>query len=159
MLALSIVLSLYVFETTRTVATDVSYTVPIKITAHPEIVGQAYYALVASEDLKPAMKVWQTPDEDGVFQVDKANPDGAPPMTALDIQTTTIAVPKFEMRSPLLGRKISTEQPFQHIVIYTKHRYGCSYKFVGEGNWNQGQQIKIDLNSSIERARQMDAAQ
>ena len=153
---LSVALSLYVFETTKTVESDISYEVPVKIVPHPSIAGKGSYALVAKKDLSDAMRVWQTPDKDGVFQVQSANPDGAPPMIPLDIQAKSISVPRSEMRSPLLNRKISIEQPFDCMVVYTEHRYGCSYRMIMGRNLNTDQSIEIDLNSSIERSKQQD---
>ena len=157
-LVLSVALSLYVFETTKTVETDISYDVPVKIFPHPSIFGEVSYALVATKDLSNAMRAWQTPDKDGVFQVESANPDGAPPMIPLDVQANSISVPRFEMRSPLLNRKLSIKQPFDCLVVYTKHQYGCSYRTIMGGNLNTEQCIKIDVNSSIERSTQQDNA-
>ena len=151
---LSVILSLYSYETSTTVEIDRSYKIPVKLVPHPTIQADAFYSLVRTENLRDQLKKWQILDTCQDFTEDFPKPTNVRPMKLL---TNVISVQRTELRSPLLNRKLGTTKPYDCIVIHTKHEYDCSYRTVGEGNWNDGQKIFIDLNTAIERAKNRNA--
>ena len=64
---------------------------------------------------------------------------------------SVIVVPRTEIRSPLLGRKISTTRPYDQMVIHINHEDSSSFQFKSEYFWIDGQEIKLDLKSFVEQ--------